>query len=270
MAAMGASARNIIVVGDQMQLSQPVQGTHPGDSGKSTLEYLLQGMDTIPEHQGVLLPITYRMNPLISEFISRTVYEGRLKADKNNSMQRLESPLDERLNIPSEGIGFVEVDHEGCRQQSYEESEVIKAHFDQALQRRYTNKEGVTKKIEIEDIVVVAPYNAQVNYLKAELPIGARVGTIDLFQGQEAQIVLVSMTSSSREDIPRNLDFLFSRNRMNVAISRAKCLAVIVASRRLATASCSNIEQMELVNFFCSIRDYAYSQSKPADKLPRR
>ena len=91
----------------------------------------------------------------------------------------------------------------------------------------------------------------QVNLLQALLPTGTRVGTVDKFQGQEAAVVVVSMTASSAEDVPRGMEFLYSRNRINVAVSRAKSLAIIVASPRLLEASCSKIEQMALVNTLC-------------------
>jgi len=107
------------------------------------------------------------------------------------------------------------------------------------------------------DILVVTPYNMQVNLLKSVLPAGARVGTVDKFQGQEAAAVLVSMTTSTAEDVSRGLEFLYSRNRLNVAISRARCLAVVVASPKLLEARCSKIEQMKLVNTLCFARAYA-------------
>jgi superfamily I DNA and/or RNA helicase len=257
LAAMGAAAKNIIIIGDQMQLSQPVQGTHPGDSGKSTLEYLLEGQDTVPEHRGILLPVSYRLNPSICDFISEAVYEGRLKPAPGNWQQKLYRPLDENLGIGSEGIGFIDVSHEGRSQRSDEEGEVISGLFHRALKNRYIDSNGIERDMTMDDIMIVAPYNAQVNYLKKVLPVGARVGTIDLFQGQEAQVVLISMTTSSKDSLPRNIEFLFSRNRLNVAVSRAKCLAVVVASPRLLTISCRTIGQMKLVNFLCSARDYA-------------
>ena len=103
----------------------------------------------------------------------------------------------------------------------------------------------------MENILVVAPYNVQVNYLKSILPDGARVGTVDKFQGQEAEVVLISMTTSSAEDLPRNIEFLYSKNRLNVAISRARCLAVVVANPRLLEIPCQTVEQMQLVNTLC-------------------
>jgi uncharacterized protein len=109
----------------------------------------------------------------------------------------------------------------------------------------------------IDNVLVVAPYNAQVNLLKSRLPARARVGTIDKFQGQEAEAVLVSMTTSSGEYLPRNIEFLYDKNRLNVAVSRARSLAVVVASPELLHIRCTTPAQMELVNTLCWLREYA-------------
>ena len=105
--------------------------------------------------------------------------------------------------------------------------------------------------------MVVAPYNAQVNALREALPDDVRVGTVDKFQGQEADVVLYSMASSSGEDVPRGLEFLLSRNRLNVAISRARCLAYLVASPRLLEVNCRTIPQMRLANALCRFVELA-------------
>jgi len=125
------------------------------------------------------------------------------------------------------------------------------------LRQQWTDDKGMTRPVRSEDILVVSPYNVQVNHLKSVLPPGALVGTVDKFQGQEAPIVLISMATSSGDDIPRNLEFLFSRNRLNVAISRARGLAVLFASPKLLEIPCSTIEQMRLVNTFCWVKVYA-------------
>ena len=109
----------------------------------------------------------------------------------------------------------------------------------------------------IQDILVVTPYNVQVNYLRSILPDNAKVGTVDKFQGQEAPIVLISMVTSSAEDLPRNIEFLYSKNRLNVAVSRAQCLAVVVANPKLLEIPCGTVEQMKLVNTFCWLDEYA-------------
>ncbi len=116
---------------------------------------------------------------------------------------------------------------------------------------RCTDATASTQPLTLDDILVVAPYNAQVRCLRERLPDGARVGTVDKFQGQEAPVVFFSMTSSSGEDVPRGMDFLFSRNRLNVAVSRAQALAVVVCSPRLLWARCNTVEQMRLVNALC-------------------
>lgn len=113
----------------------------------------------------------------------------------------------------------------------------------------------------MKDILIVTPYNVQVNYLQSILPEGARVGTVDKFQGQEAVAVLISMVTSSSEELPRNIEFLYSQNRLNVAISRARCLAIMVANPRLLEIQCQNVEQMTLVNMLCWIRTYAERQT---------
>jgi uncharacterized protein len=147
--------------------------------------------------------------------------------------------------------------HEGCAQKSEAEAARIRDAYASLLQQRWTDKKGATRPIGVDDILVVSPYNVQVNYLKSVLPSGARVGTVDKFQGQEAPVVLISMATSSVDDVPRNLEFLFSRNRLNVAISRALGLAVIFASPRLLEIPCSTIEQVRLLNTFCWAKAYS-------------
>ena len=118
------------------------------------------------------------------------------------------------------------------------------------------NKDSKERKIELEDVLVVAPFNMQVNNLTRNLPFNSKVGTIDKFQGQEAKIVFISMTSSDPENIPRHKEFFFSRNRLNVAISRAECVAIILFNPRLLNTSCQKIEEMKLINNFCKLLKY--------------
>jgi predicted RecB family nuclease len=254
--AMGVCARNLVLVGDQMQLGQPIQGTHPGDSGLSTLEYLLKDYATIPPERGVFLDITRRMHPDVCRFISDAVYEGRLQADPSCAVRRLVL-RDADPVLKATGISWVPVDHQECTQQSAEEGARIAALYQSLLGQRWIEQAGNVRPLTVDDILVVSPYNMQVNLLQGLLPAGARVGTVDKFQGQEAAAVIVSMTASSAEDVPRGMEFLYSRNRINVAVSRAKSLAIIVASPRLLEASCTKIEQMALVNTLCYAQAYA-------------
>ena len=255
--AMGLSARNIVLVGDQMQLGQPIQGVHPGESGLSVLEYLLRNEATIPPDRGIFLPVTWRLNPGICRFISDAVYDSRLTAHDRTSHHQLKLEKGAHPALKAAGMQFIEVPHEGCVQKSEEEGAVIKELFEDLMRHGYTTSAANVRPMTIQQILVVAPYNVQVNYLKSILPEGARVGTVDKFQGQEAQVVIVSMTTSSADDMPRNLEFLLSKNRLNVAVSRALALTVVVAGSALLEVPCSSIEQMRLANTLCWAHAYA-------------
>lgn len=260
--AMGTSARNLILVGDQMQLGQPIKGAHPGESGASSLEYVLGQMPTVPPHLGIFLPASRRMHPAVCGFISSAFYDDRLEPAPGNEMQRLvlSSPHHEALKPV--GLSFVEVSHEGCAQRSDEEAIVVKELVESLMRQRWINRDGIEKPIRLDDILVVTPYNMQVANLEGLLPSGAKIGTVDKFQGQEAPIVVLSMTTSSAEEMPREHEFLFSRNRLNVAISRAQGLAVVVASPRLLEVPCRTIEQVKLVNALCWAEAYARASAQ--------
>ena len=255
--AMGVSARNIVLVGDQMQLSQPIQGTHPGPSGLSALEFLLGEHATVPPERGIFLEVTRRMHPDVSRFISEAMYEGRLHSHPSTSVQKLVLTPDADPSLKPSGLSFVPVTHQDCRQKSEEEAQRIQAIFNSLLAQRWIDRQGVERCMVVSDILVVSPYNMQVNLLKSVLPDRARVGTVDKIQGQEAPVVIVSMTTSSADDMPRDMEFLFSRNRLNVAISRARSLAIIVANPLLLEAPCNRVDQIPLVNTLCFARAYA-------------
>ncbi len=257
--AMGVSARNLVLVGDQMQLGQPMQGVHPGESGTSALEFVLGDLATVPPDRGIFLPVTRRMHPDVSQFISDAVYEGRLHAAHSTQRLLLSADADEALR-PT-GISFIPVAHLGCSQKSESEADRIQSLYESLLAQDWIDPQGASHQMTVDDILVVSPYNMQVNLLKSRLPHDARVGTVDKFQGQEAAVVLISMTASSAQDIPRGIEFLYSRNRLNVAISRAQCLAVVVASPRLLEAVCNRIEQMKLVNTLCFVPAYAAART---------
>jgi uncharacterized protein len=250
--AVGTSAHNLILLGDPLQLAQVSQGIHPPGCGASVLEHLLAEAPTIPEDRGIFLERSYRMHPEVCAFISEIVYADRLHSD--NSAAR-------RTTSFGTGIRFIPVEHQGNRSASDEEVAQIATLIADMLQGSFTDAEGTTRQLREQDFMVVAPYNAQVHRLRVGLPDGVRVGTVDKFQGQEAPIVFFSMATSSGEDVPRNLAFLFSRNRLNVAISRAQCLALLVCSPRLLEARCHSIEEMELVNALCRLVEYAEGSS---------
>lgn len=254
---MGTCARNLVLVGDQAQLGQPIKGTHPGESGSSALEYVLRGHATVPDDLGVFLPLSRRMHPDLCGFISEAFYDGRLQPAPGNERQRLVLAKAVDASIKPAGLSFVEVEHTGCGQKSEEEAEVAKWLVDSLLEQSWMDRDGKTKKLTLDDILLVTPYNMQVACLEGRVPAGARIGTVDKFQGQEAPVVIVSMTTSSAEEMPRDHEFLFSRNRLNVAISRAQCLAIVIASPRLLEVPCKTVEQMSLVNGLCWARAYA-------------
>ena len=264
--AMGTSAQNIILLGDQMQLGQPIQGVHPGRSGESSLEYLLNGQATISPDKGIFLGTTWRMHPDICHFISDAIYDGRLQTEPANTNQRLVLGRGAHPLLKPTGIVYVPAEHDGCGQRSSEEAKIVSELYSSLLQQGNRNKKGEEKPLTIDDILVVAPYNMQVNLLKKALPEGARVGTVDKFQGQEAEVVIVSMATSSEDFLPRHIDFLYDKNRLNVAISRARCLALFVANPALMSIYCSKPEEMALVNTLCWVRE-AGANSPPGLEL---
>jgi uncharacterized protein len=234
-----------------MQLGQPTQGVHPGRSGESSLDYLLNGMATIPAERGIFLGTTWRMHPDVCGFISDAVYDGRLAPELHNEKQRLLLGKDAHPALMSAGIRYVPIEHDACSQKSQEEAELIVELVGSLLKQRYRDKSEREHPMSLNNILVVAPYNMQVNLLKQMLPEGTRVGTVDKFQGQEAEVVIISMTTSSGEYLPRFMEFLYSKNRLNVAISRAKCLAVFIANPALMAIRCSRPDEMALVNALC-------------------
>ncbi|MGH3005455.1 MAG: TM0106 family RecB-like putative nuclease [Gaiellaceae bacterium] len=239
--AMGTCARNLVLLGDPLQLGQVLQGTHPEGAAASVLEHLLGEEGTIPEDRGIFLERTFRLHPDVCRYVSEAFYEGRLAWDA--STEARSTPF-------GTGVRYLPVEHEGRRQESPEEAERIRAEIERML----------AAGMRPEDFKVVAPYNAQVNLLREVVPADVPVGTVDKFQGQEAEVVFYSLASSSGEDIPRSLEFLFSRNRLNVAISRARCLSVLVASPRLLEVDARTVEHMRLANALCRFVEIAEEQ----------
>lgn len=250
--AMGVAARNIVLVGDQQQLGQPIQGAHPDGTGVSALEHLLQGLATVPPDRGIFLDTSFRMHPSLCDWVSEAVYEGRLRAHPSAAGQALLLAPGAPAPLGPHGLRFLPVEHAGRTQSCPEEAEAVVRLWHALMGQRWSDKKGEERVIGPEDVLVVAPYNVQVNLIRRLLPDGARVGTVDKFQGQEAPVVLVSMTTSSGEDLPRDIAFTFSQNRLNVAVSRAKCLAVLLASPRLLDVECGKVQDLALVNTLCS------------------
>ena len=250
---MSRIANNIILMGDHMQLGQPIQGSHPNNSGDSILEYLLQEKSTIPTNMGIFLPKTYRMHPDICDIISNLVYDTRLSSAEVTKRHIVN--VSKKILPIKHGIYYIPVIHEGNSQGSEEEANVIAELAEKLINSPFWSKNNNDKKrlIDWHDMLFVAPYNYQVNLLKNKLNSNAKVGSVDKFQGQEAPIVFLSMCTSDASESPRGIEFLFSKNRLNVAISRAQSIVIVVGSPNLSKSSPKNLKQMELINFFTEI-----------------
>jgi predicted RecB family nuclease len=248
--AVGTAARNLVLLGDPLQLPQVTQGRHPEGSDASVLEHLLGENPTVRPERGLFIDKTRRMHPDVTSFISEVVYAGRLGAIEECSRRGFQASG----NVTGTGIRYLPVEHEGNSRCSTEEADVIADAIRQMLNRgKYTDEEGTAHDLTEDKVMVLSPYNAQVQVLGDRLPEGVQIGTVDKFQGREAPVVFFSMATSSGAELPRNLEFLFSRNRLNVAISRAQCLAVLVASPNLLNIQCRTVDQMLLVNALCRL-----------------
>jgi uncharacterized protein len=215
----------------------------------------LSEQKTITADRGLFLAESWRLHPDICAFTSDVFYESRLTARPENANQRLNvaGPL------TGTGLRFVPVKHKANQSDSPEEVEKVADLVERLLREDSTwiDKERRIRRITLNDILIVAPYNAQVSLLLRKLPKGARVGTVDKFQGQEAPVVIYSMATSTPQDAPRGMEFLYSANRLNVATSRAQCVTVLVANPTLFDVQCKSPRQMELANAFCRYLEMA-------------
>jgi predicted RecB family nuclease len=258
--ACARAAHNVVLLGDPLQLAQISQGSHPPGIGRSVLQHLLGDRTTIPPDRGIFLPRSWRMHPAICEFISETVYQGRLGAAGGNELNRVESP-----GLSGSGLRWIPVEHSNHRRECAPEADAIVEAIRALRAGTRTLRTSPAEPIGDDDILVVSPYNAQRALIKARLEsagFGAiRVGTVDKFQGLEAPVVFYSMATSSGDDLPRDLEFLFEKNRFNVAISRAQCMSVLVCSPRLLEIRCRTAEQMALINLLCAFVESAEAQA---------
>ncbi|GAC1414961.1 MAG: TM0106 family RecB-like putative nuclease [Candidatus Velthaea sp.] len=258
--AAGSAARNIVLLGDPMQLAHVSQAVHPPRAGTSVLEHLLAGARTVAPDRGVFLPESFRMHPAICDFISTLMYDNRLHAAERCAPQRIigDDPI-----WSGAGLRAIDVEHAGNVRESPEEARAIVDAVRRLIGHPHVDVHGCERALTQHDILVVAPYNVQVRRIAATLEAAGfdeiAVGTVDKFQGQEAPVVFFSLTASSGDEVPRGIDFLFSRNRLNVAISRAGTLAVLVSSPQLLTLRATTVEDLKLVNAVASFRERAAS-----------
>jgi uncharacterized protein len=253
--AIAQAATTLILLGDPQQLDQPQRGVHPPGAEASALGHLLNGRATIGPDQGLFLTETRRLHPDVCAFTSEVFYDGRLVARPENANQRLNAVG----AMGGTGLRFAPVEHSGNQNESPEEVERVAALVEMLLQAgvTWTNKDNEISPLQSKDVLVVAPYNAQVAALVKRLPAGTEIGTVDKFQGREAPVVFYSMATSTPEDAPRGMEFLYSLNRVNVAVSRARCVAILVASPSLFKVECKTPRQMELANAFCRYLEMA-------------
>jgi uncharacterized protein len=247
--AASQAAASVVLLGDPQQLEQPSQGAHPEGTDVSALEHILRGHKTIADNRGIFLPETWRLAPSICRFTSEVFYEGKLRSRAGLERQVLIG------TAPFEGSGLwlVPVTHQGNQSSSPEEVEAIEKVFAHLLhpKARWVDGDGVRHNVTADDVLIIAPYNSQVSLLTERFGTRARVGTVDKFQGQQAPIVIYSMATSTPEDAPRGMEFLYSLNRLNVTTSRAKCASILVASPRLFEPDCKSPRQMQLANALC-------------------
>ncbi|NUR16473.1 MAG: TM0106 family RecB-like putative nuclease, partial [Dermatophilaceae bacterium] len=247
--AVSQAARSLVLLGDPQQLQQPTKAVHPYGAGVSVLEHLIGEHDVIPADRGVFLDRTWRMHPDITGFVSELAYEGQLLSAEPDATQDL-SRVDVRAPgaLSGTGLRWVPVRHvRPVDQASAEEAAVVRELVDDLLRGEWTSKSGASQALTLDDIVVVAPYNAHVAELRTALPDGTHVGTVDKFQGQEGAVVIYSMGSTSAALAPRGVSFLYDLHRLNVAISRAKAMAVVVGSPLLTDAEVHTPEDLRAV-----------------------
>ena len=256
--AASRSARNVVLLGDPQQLEQPTKGAHPDGADVAALVHVLdKDQATLRDEQGLFLDRTYRLHPEICMFTSDLYYESRLLPVGGLERQKLggETPF------AGAGLFLVEVPHEGNQAQSNEEAEAVTLIVQNLLRlgTTWTDRDDRTRALEPRDVLVVAPYNAQVSALRRQLsPFEVtRVGTVDKFQGQEAPVVIYSCTASSPQDAPRGMSFLYDPNRFNVATSRARGVVIVVANPHLFEPDCRTPEQMLWANGLCRYRELA-------------
>ncbi|GAB2498369.1 TM0106 family RecB-like putative nuclease [Promicromonospora xylanilytica] len=228
--AVGRSAQRLLLLGDPQQLPQVSQGKHPEPVDESALAWLAGGSAVLPDGLGYLLPESWRMHPDVCAAVSQLSYAGRLSAHPITTTRSLDG-------VPP-GVVHVPVEHEGHSSSSPEEAAEVVRQVRSVLGRTWDPGGGLPPRpLGPDDVVVVAAYNAQVHTVRQALRAagldGVPVGTVDMFQGREAPVAILTLAASTPDDVSRGMGFLLSRNRINVAVSRAQWRAVVISSPRL-------------------------------------
>jgi uncharacterized protein len=254
--AMARAADSLVLLGDPQQLDQPLRGSHPPGADQSALAHMLGDDATMPATQGLFLETTWRLHPALCEYTSEAFYDNRLEPEAHLAVQRLRT---DRPLLDGVGPRLLEVASQGADNESPLEAEAVARVATELVDggATWVDEHGNSRPLTWSEVLIVAPYNAQVGAIRRLLPPEARVGTVDKFQGQEAPISIYSLTTSSPELAPRGMDFLYSRHRLNVATSRARCVAVVAASPDLLRVRARTPEQMRLANAFCRFVEFA-------------
>ena len=249
--AIAAAARNLVLLGDPQQLAQPSQAAHPPGADASALGHILGERATMPAGAGLLLDRTYRMHPDLCRYTSEVFYDGKLHGADGLGRQEIlgDGPFS------GSGLRVVQVAHQGNTNASPEEAGVVAQIAESFVSCSWRDRHGAVQAVGRDGILIVTPYNAQIRAIQGALATrglsGFRVGTVDKFQGREAPVVIYSMATSSADEAPRGQEFLYDRHRLNVATSRARAMAIIVASPDLIRVSCRTPHQMTLANALC-------------------
>ena len=261
--ASSRAARNLILLGDPLQLSQVNQANHPGCGGLSALGHVLGDDVTLPADRGVFIEQTRRMHPDICRFTSEQVYEGRLGWHED---------CEHQTTVAGTGLRWVKAVHSGNSTSSVEEAQIIAERIGALVATPWTNFKGEVTALTVEDFMVVAAYNDQVRTIRRVLDLnpltaGVPVGTVDKFQGGTAAVVFFSTAASTGADVIRGVDFLFSRERLNVAISRARCLAYLVCTEELLDTRARSVEEMRCIAALDAFVEWA--EPVPVSPAPR-
>ena len=240
--AIAQGSKNMVLLGDPQQLTQVVQAVHPGGVDNSALGHYMGEQAILDEEHGFFIEVTRRMHPEVNAPVSWLAYEGRLHSHSDASLRS--------INGTRPGLTLVPVEHLG--NSSHSEEEVTKV---------LELTAELSAKVGEEEVLIVAPYNAQVDSIRDALDAAGfnqvQVGTVDKFQGREAMAVIISLAASSAEDAPRGLEFLLDRNRMNVALSRAKTNSFLVYSPTLIRSRFTSVEDVKAVSRLAGLLEFA-------------
>jgi uncharacterized protein len=231
--AVSANTKNLVLLGDPRQLTQVVQAIHPGGVDNSALGHYMGDAEILENTSGYFLDVTRRMHPAINALVSNLSYQNKLHSHPDTHSHVVEGV--------EPGLVTVSVEHRANASSSIEEAKVV-----------LEITKAQVAKLGTSEVLIVAPYNAQVDLIRQMLDKAGlnevAVGTVDKFQGREAMVVIVSLAASSAVDAPRGLDFLLDRNRLNVALSRAKANCYLVHSPMLTRSRFRNIEELRSVS----------------------